>query len=931
MRSVILAALVALAVPAVCQAERQRIDLNGSWQFRIDPQNQGERDGCYSAGAGAAFDRTLAVPGSWQAQGVGEPRGFMRHDYAGPAWYRRTVAIPANWRGQSITLRIGGAHRYTTVFLNGKKLGEHRGFSSPFSFDATDAARPGGDNVIAIRIENPGAAPVEGPREQEPHHPTGLLNYIGNWGGIYGSVELRATDPVHVEQLYVRPDVAASAATFVVRVKNGDAAAYSGEVKVAIAGAKYQGSARVEVPAGGAADAEIRVPMPNATLWSPDQPHLYTAAITLGGARVRGPDRDRVEERFGLRQFTTKGNVLLLNGKPLYLRGYGDDNIEVLGGFPPSSRAVFFERLKLARSFGFNAVRFHSMTPPEEYFHAADEAGLLVMAELPAAYTQYVLPHKDFLREELQHVVLSYRNRPSFLSLAFGNEFNLTWLKTEDERKQFLATVADFYALAKKLHPDGLLLSNDGYVMKPTDLVSHYGPGLPDLPTVKHEFGEYYCSLPDISLIDKFTGLYLPEWLHVKKKWVDDNALGTEYATYVRNSMRLQHLGRKYQIERVRRQQDVTGYHYWLIVDYPGGTGEGDSWEEGWFDYFWRPKGITPREGQEINAAVLPLIGAGVGDRSIWSGAGNGSGKPIDVIVSNYGQSDLRDAPLSWKLLDNGQTVTSGQTRVSIPMGAVKKVSPITLDKIPGGAARKLELVVDVNGAAEKGGATNRWTFWSFPREGRLDRTDTPVHSTVRWAGINRLYPFVRSEAPAAGGSNALLITSSLDESALAHLRAGGRVWLMAEQGTIQPRTNVDFFPAAGGAQGTVVRSHAALEGFPHEGFADLQFFNLMDGAVPVPLDKWARDFQPIVGGIRTTAGFLAKTKNLSRVGYVFEGKVGQGRLLVTTLRFREHLDEAYPEAIALFDRLLRYASGASFAPSAEVGEEQLQALMPPR
>jgi len=153
----------------------------------------------------------------------------------------------------------------------------------------------------------------------------------------------------------------------------------------------------------------------------------------------------------------------------------------------------------------------------------------------------------------------------------------------------------------------------------------------------------------------------------------------------------------------------------------------------------------------------------------------------------------------------------------------------------------------------------------------------------------------------------------------------------MAEQGAIQPRNRVDFFPAAGGAQGTVVRNHPALEGFPHEGFADLQFFNLMDGAVPVPLDKWAKDFQPIVGGIRTTAGFLAKTKNLSRVGYVFEGKVGQGKLLVTTLRFREHLDEAYPEAIALFDRLLRYASGASFAPAAEIGEEQLQALMPPR
>ena len=149
MRSVILAALVALAAPAICQAERQRIDLNGPWQFRHRSAEPG-RTGRLAFGRRApAFDRTIAVPGSWQAQGVGEPRGFMRHDYAGAAWYRRTVAIPANWRGQSITLRIGGAHRYTTVFLNGRKLGEHRGFSSPFSFDATDAAAPGADNVIA--------------------------------------------------------------------------------------------------------------------------------------------------------------------------------------------------------------------------------------------------------------------------------------------------------------------------------------------------------------------------------------------------------------------------------------------------------------------------------------------------------------------------------------------------------------------------------------------------------------------------------------------------------------------------------------------------------------------------------------------------------------------------------------------------------------
>jgi hypothetical protein len=153
----------------------------------------------------------------------------------------------------------------------------------------------------------------------------------------------------------------------------------------------------------------------------------------------------------------------------------------------------------------------------------------------------------------------------------------------------------------------------------------------------------------------------------------------------------------------------------------------------------------------------------------------------------------------------------------------------------------------------------------------------------------------------------------------------------MAERGRTQARSEVSFFPAAGGALGTMVRDHPALQGFPHEGFCDLQFFSLMDGAVPLPLDKWARGFAPVIGGIRTTAGFLSKSKDLSRVGYVFEAKVGEGRLLVTSLRLREHFDEAYPEAIDLFDRLLRYATGGDFAPPVQIGTDELRGLMPPR
>ena len=316
--------------------------------------------------------------------------------------------------------------------------------------------------------------------------------------------------------------------------------------------------------------------------------------------------------------------------------------------------------------------------------------------------------------------------------------------------------------------------------MRPTDLVSHFGGALPDLPVVQHEFGGYYCSLPDLSLLGRFTGVIIPQWLHAKKQWVDSTGWLT--LPRVRAQLAASPASRPKVPDRARTAaaRIVTGYHYWLIVDFPGGTGEGDSWEEGWFDYFWQPKGITPRDGQAINAAVLPLITARPDDRTFW----NDTGRSVDVMVSNYGSSDLRDAELTWKLQAEGKAIDSGTTRVTLPRGNVDRVARLVFDASASDVARKLELVVAVDGAHD-----NSWTFWSFPRTGRLDRAAMGVHSTVKWAGIRRLYPFVEENVPEPG-SDSLLVTPTLDDAALRHLRGGGRVWLMTEPGLTPARAS---------------------------------------------------------------------------------------------------------------------------------------------
>ena len=904
-------ALALLSPGLAATAPRDGIALDGAWQFRVDPGNAGDAGHWYTGTT--PFPQTIRVPGAWQAQGVGKPEGILRHDYAGTAWYRRTVALPENWRGRLVRLRIGGVHRSLRAYVNGVAIGTHDGFNAPFALDITRIIRPGASNQIVLRVENPSAPITTSPDKQPPLMPTGMLNYIGNWGGFYGDISLESGPRAWIESTYITSDVANGRISVRVHVASEGAAAGPATVRIAARG--YQAEAPVKVPASGAADVAVELALPDAPLWSPDHPNLTTASIEL----IRnGRVADRTDLRFGFRTIATEGNRLLLNGKPIYLRGYGDDNVEVLTGFPPSSKDVYLKRLAIAKSLGFNAVRFHSMTPPEAFFEAADEAGILVMAELPAAYTQYFYAHRAHLKADLKDTLLAYRNHASLLSLGFGNEFNLRWLKDDAERRDFTNSIAEFYAYAKTLAPATLIMSNDGFDLRPTDMVSEGRGAASDRPTIRHEFGAYYCSLPDIGLIDRFTGVMRPTWLEEKRDWVERQGLAGAYLSYLHNSTRLQQLGHKYQIERARADNRVSGYDYWLLVDYPGGTGEGDSWEEGWLDYFWRPK-TAPEEGRAWNSPVLLLIDSQVDDRSLWTD----ESKPVEVSVSNYGPAAIRDGALSWSLLAGERRVGGGELRgLSAPLAAVSSLGRIALDASSLTAAARLEFVLTLQ--TEDGAYTNRWSFWAYPRLHPTVAPEARVVSDMRWDGLRRTYPWIRRQAGETAPDD-LLLTGRLDDRALAHLHAGGRVWLML--GDSLDRRGASFFPASGGAQGTLVAGHRALAGFPHADFCDLEWFNLLDGAYPLPIDDWPSSFAPIVGGIRTTAGFLSKTKGLSRVAYAIEGKADGGKLLITTLRLRDRFDEAYPEAMTAFDGFLRYAAGSDFEPSGQFSEKDLRRL----
>ena len=208
MRSVILAALVALAAPAICQAERQRVDLNGAWDFRPDPQDQGE---AADWRAGVAFTRTIEVPGAWQAQGVGEPA--ERCGTTTPGWPGTGGRWPCPPPGRARPSRCASrapiatrpcsstARRWASTRLQrAVRIRRDRRHSLRRRQRHRAAHRQPGRGA-AGRPSRTEAAPAD--RHAELHR---------QLGRHLRTRRVRATDPASIDDVYVRPDVSRSAA-----------------------------------------------------------------------------------------------------------------------------------------------------------------------------------------------------------------------------------------------------------------------------------------------------------------------------------------------------------------------------------------------------------------------------------------------------------------------------------------------------------------------------------------------------------------------------------------------------------------------------------------------------------------------------------------------------------------------------------------------
>ena len=368
-------ALPLAAAPAAALANppaRHAVSLDGKWRSIVDPYENGyydyrlqpSKDGYFrnakpkNPGELIEYDfdssPTLDVPGDWNSQ---RPELFF---YEGTVWYKRSFDYAVQ-PSRRLFLYFGAANYESIVYLNGEKLGSHTGGFTPFAFEVTGKIKPK-DNFVVVKLDN---------RRRRDAVPTVNTDWW-NYGGLTRGVSLVEVPETYVHDYFIQlqkgsPDTVSGWVQL-----SGPRAAQRVTVSIPEAGAS------VTVPTDGNGYAAIRLPA-KLTLWSPANPKLYDVAIAA--------ETDTVHDSIGFRTIETRGTEILLNGKPIFLRG-----VSVHEEAPfRAGRAFSVEDARTllgwAKEMGCNFVRLAHYPHNENMLREADRMGMLVWSESPVYWT----------------------------------------------------------------------------------------------------------------------------------------------------------------------------------------------------------------------------------------------------------------------------------------------------------------------------------------------------------------------------------------------------------------------------------------------------------------------------------------------------------------------------------------------------------------
>jgi hypothetical protein len=405
-------ALVGVPLPEYPRPQMIRADwmnLNGEWQLRQSATND-------NPVFGQTLPERINVPFPVESalSGIMRAPADNRHYL----FYRRTFTVPAAWAGRRVQLHFGAVDNQATVWVNGAQVATHLGGYDRFEVDITPQLN-GGTNELIVKAYDPtdtrenGTLPAIGKQTVTPNS----IFYTPT-SGIWQTVWLEPTPASSIFSADLSPNIANN--TLRIRVfTRGNVTGFS------VLAEAFNGDNVVGTAVGGF--AEFTVPVPNARLWSPDDPFLYNLRITLRNAS--GAAVDQTMHYFGMREVGKKvvnGRLMLtLNGQGLFMMGTLDQGFWPDGVYTAPTDAGLAFDLQKHKDLGFNMVRKHIKVEPQRWFFHADRLGLLVLQDMPSMTAQNINANATQQAQwetMVREIVDEHRSAPSVIGYVVYNE-----------------------------------------------------------------------------------------------------------------------------------------------------------------------------------------------------------------------------------------------------------------------------------------------------------------------------------------------------------------------------------------------------------------------------------------------------------------------------------------------------------------------------
>jgi hypothetical protein len=389
------------------------VNLNGWWNYGIGPADGGGPD---------MWPGKILVPFPIESQLSGVQ---LRITPQQKLWYGRQFPKPALKAGERLLLHFGAVDWHTIVYINGKRVGEHKGGYDPFSFDITDALTSDAQQTITLSVWDPTNEQRQ-PNGKQRLKPGGI--FYTPVTGIWQTVWLEPVSQSHIQSLKITPDIDASSVRIDVQAQSPDSDAQA--IVTVLADGKVVTEKTIGIFHG---KGNAVLSLPAARLWSPENPFLYDLKVAFKTTR----GNDEVTSYFGMRKSSLVKDQwgmtrMALNNKPYFQIGPLDQGWWPDGLYTaPTDEALRYD-IEMTKKLGMNLARKHVKVEPARWYYWADKLGLLVWQDMPST-TGIVRVHdaEDLLfkpdeaaqfKAELKAMLDALINAPSIIVWVPFNE-----------------------------------------------------------------------------------------------------------------------------------------------------------------------------------------------------------------------------------------------------------------------------------------------------------------------------------------------------------------------------------------------------------------------------------------------------------------------------------------------------------------------------